>query len=126
MEGEDFVYSCDQISHVSDARPDVRHGPQPLPLHQRARCEAEEIVLFAGAEGVQGGPDGMKVDVKGNLYVTGPGGVWVYDARGQRLGVIVTPEVPANCGFGDPDAKTLYITARTGLYRVRLSVAGVK
>jgi len=78
------------------------------------------------AEGVQGGPDGMKVDVKGNLYVTGPGGVWVFDARGQRLGVIITPEVPANCGFGDPDAKTLYITARTGLYRVRLSVAGVK
>ncbi len=78
------------------------------------------------AEGVEGGPDGMAVDKQGNLYVTGPGGVWVFDSKGKTLGVIVTPEVPANCGFGDPDFKTLYITARTGLYRIRLTVAGLK
>src|SRR5215510_9889935 len=50
MEGEDFVYSCDQIRNVGDARPDVRHRAQPLPLRQGARCEAEEIVSFACAE----------------------------------------------------------------------------
>jgi gluconolactonase len=78
------------------------------------------------APNIQGGPDGMKVDVKGNLYVTGPGGVWVFDQQGKRLGVIITPEVPANCAFGDADFKTLYITARTGLYRIRLKFAGDK
>jgi sugar lactone lactonase YvrE len=70
--------------------------------------------------GAQGGPDGMKVDAQGRVFVTGAGGVWVFDATGAVLGVIETPEVPANCAFGDADGRTLYITARTSLYRVRL------
>jgi len=72
----------------------------------------------------QGGPDGMKVDRKGNLYVTGPGGLWVFDKTGQHLGTIVMSELPANCGWGDKDFRTLYMTARTGLYKIRLKVAG--
>jgi gluconolactonase len=78
------------------------------------------------AANIQGGPDGMKVDVKGNVFATGPGGVWVFDKQGKRLGVIITPEVPANCGFGDADFKTLYMTSRTGLYRIRVQFAGTK
>jgi aldose 1-epimerase len=78
------------------------------------------------AENVKGGADGMKVDRKGNLYATGPGGVWVFDKAGKVLGVIETPETPTNCGFGDKDFKTLYITARTGVYRIRLTTAGTK
>jgi len=78
------------------------------------------------ASNIQGGPDGLKVDVKGNVYITGAGGVWVFDKTGKTLGVIQTPEVPANCGFGDADFQTLYITARTGLYRIRLNVKGTK
>ena len=70
--------------------------------------------------GAQGGPDGLKVDAQGRVFVTGAGGVWVFDAKGAVLGVIETPEVPANCAFGDADGKALYITARTGLYRVRV------
>jgi gluconolactonase len=70
------------------------------------------------------GPDGMKVDVKGNLYVAGPGGVWVFDKAGQHLGTIPVPETPANCAFGDRDFKTLYITACTSIYKVRLPYAG--
>lgn len=70
--------------------------------------------------GAQGGADGMKVDAQGRAFVTGAGGVWVFDAKGTVLGVIETPETPANCAFGDADGKTLYITARTGLYRVKL------
>jgi gluconolactonase len=72
----------------------------------------------------QGVPDGMKVDRKGNLYVTGPGGVWVFDKRGKHLGTILMAELPANCGWGDVDYRTLYLTARTGLYRVRLRIPG--
>jgi gluconolactonase len=73
-----------------------------------------------GAEGV---PDGMKVDVQGNVYCAGPGGVWVFDAAGKRLGTIEPPQVPANLAWGD-DLKTLYMTARTGLYRVRTQSGG--
>lgn len=72
----------------------------------------------------EGAPDGMKVDRKGNLYVTGPGGVWVFDKTGKHLGTIAMSELPANCGWGDKDFRTLYLTARTGLYKIRLKVAG--
>jgi len=72
-----------------------------------------------------GVPDGMKVDSLGNVYGTGPGGVWVFSPEGKHLGTIKLPETPANCGWGD-DGKSLYITAVTGLYRVKLAVAGQK
>ena len=70
-------------------------------------------------------PDGMKLDVKGNLYCAGPGGVWVFSPDGAHLGTIVTPETPANCNWGD-DGRTLYITAETSLYRIRLAIEGRK
>jgi gluconolactonase len=73
-----------------------------------------------------GTPDGMKVDEKGNLYSTGPAGIWVIDPQGKHLGTLVFPEQPANLAFGDADGKTLYVTARTSLYRIRLNVAGVR
>lgn len=73
----------------------------------------------------RGAPDGLKVDVKGNVYCTGPSGVWVIAPDGKRLGIIEVPEVAANVGFGDKDFKSLYITASTGLYRIRLKNAGV-
>jgi gluconolactonase len=71
-----------------------------------------------------GSPDGMKVDAQGNLYVTGATGVWVFTPEGEHLGVVVTPERPANLAWGDADRQTLYITARTSLYRVRTLVPG--
>ena len=70
-----------------------------------------------------GVPDGLKIDVQGNIYAAGPGGVWVYSSEGKHLGTIQTPETPANCAWGD-DGKSLYITAITGLYRVKLAVPG--
>jgi len=73
-----------------------------------------------------GSPDGMKVDVEGHLYVSAAGGVWVFSDEGEHLGVIKTPEIPANCAFGDRQWKSLYITARTSLYRIRLNAPGVK
>jgi gluconolactonase len=72
-----------------------------------------------------GSPDGMKVDSEGNLYVTGATGVWVFEPDGTHLGVIVTPERPANCAWGGADRCNLYITARTSLYRVRVKVPGL-
>lgn len=73
-----------------------------------------------------GNPDGMKLDTNGNLYCTGPGGTHIFAPDGTRLGVIVTPEIPANLHWGEADARTLYITARTGLYRIRMSATGIR
>jgi gluconolactonase len=68
--------------------------------------------------------DGLKVDERGNVYVAGPGGIWVVSPEGKRLGRIAGPEQPANFTFGGDDGKTLYITARTSVYRMRLKVPG--
>jgi len=73
-----------------------------------------------------GNPDGMKVNVEGDLFVSAAGGIWVFSEQAEHLGIIRTPETPANCAWGDEDWKSLFITARTSLYRVRLSIAGVK
>lgn len=72
-----------------------------------------------------GGGDGMAMDDAGNLYVTTNTGVQVYQPNGMTWGTIPVPEVPTNCTFGDADRKTLYITARTSLYRVTLNVPGL-
>ena len=74
----------------------------------------------------EGVPDGMKVDQKGNIYGVGPGGVWILSPEGKHLGTIKPAEDPANLAWGDADSKTLYLTARTGLYRVKLNIAGIR
>jgi gluconolactonase len=71
-----------------------------------------------------GVPDGIKVDKNGNLFVTGPNGIWVWDAKGNHLGTIVTPEQPANLTWGDKDYRTLYITATTSVYRLTTKTQG--
>ncbi len=80
---------------------------------------------FAVLTEAQGGPDGMAVDVRGNLYCAA-NGILVFDPEGNHLGTIQVPEVPANCTFGGPDNRTLYITARHSLYRIRLTMPGLR
>jgi len=70
-----------------------------------------------------GVPDGMTVDLAGNIFATGPGGVWIFAPDGTHLGTIQPDEVPANVAWGD-DGYTLYMTARTGLYRIQLNTEG--
>ncbi len=74
--------------------------------------------------GRDGAPDGMKIDSQGNLYVTGPGGIHVFDPAAACLGVIKMPQGCANFCWGDDDLKSLFVTASTSLYRVRVQVAG--
>ena len=71
-----------------------------------------------------GVPDGIKVDHEGNLFVTGPKGIWVWDSQGQHLGTIEMPEQPANLAWGDSDYRTLYITATTSVYRLSTKTKG--
>lgn len=82
---------------------------------------------FAAPEAeANGTTDGMKVDADGNLYTTGPGGVWVYAPSGELLDRISVSEAPTNLAFGGPGNQTLYITARPNVYRVSVDVPGAK
>ena len=70
--------------------------------------------------------DGMKIDQRGNLYVSGPGGLGIISPEGKHLGTMVGPEHPHNFAWGDDDGKTLYLCAKTGLYRIRLNIPGIR
>jgi gluconolactonase len=82
--------------------------------------------LFGTEEGPphSGVPDGIRVDRQGNVFVTGPLGIWIWDPNGNHLGTIVMPEQPANLAWGDPDYRTLYITATTSVYRLKTKARG--
>jgi gluconolactonase len=83
------------------------------------------VFADVSAEPEEGLPDGMKIDSLGNIWTTGPGGIWVFTPQGKHIGTIKPPEQPANCAWGE-DGKTLFITANTGLYRLRTSIQGQK
>ena len=72
-----------------------------------------------------GAADGMAVDTEGNVYSTAPGGIWIFSPDSELLGIIEIPEPPANLAWGDSDKRSLYITAKSSLYRIRVSVSGV-
>ena len=86
----------------------------------------KKLLIDMSSSKEAGVPDGMKIDQKGNIYGAGPGGVWVLTPEGKHLGTIRPPENPANLAWGDADGKTLYFTAVTGLYRLRVNVAGIR
>ena len=77
--------------------------------------------MYSAEDGV---PDGMKVDRAGRVYCTGATGCWVFDASGAHLGTIKLPEVPANCAWGGPDNRTMFFTARTSVYTLRMTTPG--
>ena len=98
---------------------------------RRYRVQADDTLtdsqMFIDVNGdpAPGITDGMKVDRKGNLYESGPGGIWIISPDGKHLGTILVPELVANLVFGDSDRKTLYIAARTSVYKIRVNTAGV-
>lgn len=87
------------------------------PRNSRVLCELKTEVA--------GGPDGLKTDETGNIWVAGPGGMWVFDAKGAHLGTIPMPEAPSNCGWG-AGFRNLYVTARTSVYRLDTRVNGTR
>src|SRR6266487_5457969 len=76
--------------------------------------------------GTEDALDGLKVDKAGNLYVSGPGGLWILSPEGKHLGTIIAPKHPHNFAWGDADGKTLYLCARSGLYRMKLNIEGIR
>lgn len=83
-----------------------------------------QVFLDATKEPGEDAWDGMKIDVKGNLYLSGPGGLWIVSPEGKHLGTIVGPEHPHNLAWGGEDHKTLYLAAQTGLYRLTVNISG--
>ena len=104
-------------------------GPKKLWMRYRVKDDGmltdAKVFYDATADKRLGGPDGMKVDRTGNVYSTGPGGIWIFSPEGKPLGVILTPERAANVNWGGADRKTLYITASSSIYRVTLKVPGI-
>ena len=82
--------------------------------------------MFAEMHSAEDGvPDGMKVDTEGRIYCTGAEGVWVFEPDGTLIGIIRLPEIPANCAWGDSDYRTMYFTARSSVYRMRMKTTGI-
>jgi gluconolactonase len=104
---------------------------QPKKLWMRYRVKSDggltdaKVFYDATADTRPGAPDGMKLDTQGNVYSTGPGGVWIFSPEGKPLGVILLPERGSNVNWGGADRKTLYITASSSIYRVTLKVPGI-
>lgn len=114
--------------------PDERYlyvnNSEPKKIWMRYRVQADgtltEPKLFydATTDTRAGAPDGMKVDSEGNIYSTGPGGVWIFSPEGKALGTILISEKAANVTWAGADRKTLYITASSSIYRIHLNIAG--
>jgi gluconolactonase len=96
------------------------------PVNKDGTLGAGEVFFDASADTRLGSPDGMKVDEKGNVYSTGPGGIWIFSPSGKHLGTIDLPGSTANMNWGDANGKTLYITESDNVLRIRLNIAGVR
>jgi gluconolactonase len=91
-----------------------------------ARGAAGDVLFDMTAAPGDDAIDGLKVDREGNLFVCGPGGVWIISPAGEQLGLLKLPENPHNLAWGDEDAQTLYITALTSVYRIRTAIPGIR
>jgi gluconolactonase len=96
-----------------------------LDLDENGNMVRRRIFADMSSDELDGVPDGMKVDVEGRVYCTGPGGTWVFAPDGAPLGIIRTPEIPANLAFGGADMRTLFFTARTSVYTLRAKTPGM-
>jgi len=104
-------------------------GPQKIWMRYQVEKDGSltngKVFYDASSDKRPGGPDGMKVDSLGNVYSTGPGGIWIFSPEGKPFGVILMPERTANLNWAGSDRKTLYITASSSIYRITLKVPGI-
>ena len=111
--------------YVSNSRPDPHlhaYSVDNSGMLNDSRIVAE--MPYGNLGELSGVPDGLKLDAEGNIYVTGPGGIWVWDKYEEFLGVIELPELPANIGWGGIDNCTMFVTARTSVYTFKMTRPG--
>ena len=112
--------------YVSNSRPDPHlhaYSVDNSGMLNDSRIVAE--MPYGNLGELSGVPDGLKLDAEGNIYVTGPGGIWVWDKDEEFLGVIELPELPANIGWGGIDNCTMFVTARTSVYTFKMTRPGI-
>ena len=131
FEGDRLRLSCFDGAHafLFDARlgeDGSLAGDRVLFVQEGYTPDVERLVAFLQEHGrlEHGVPDGMKTDERGNVYCTGHGGVWVISPDGELLGVIETPEIPANVAWGGTDGLTMFVCATRSLYAVPMRVRG--
>ena len=115
-----------KILYVSNSRPDPHlhaYSVDNNGMLNDSRIVAE--MPYGNLGELSGVPDGLKLDAEGNIYVTGPGGIWVWDKYEEFLGVIELPELPANIGWGGTDNCTMFVTARTSVYTFKMTRPGI-
>jgi gluconolactonase len=119
-----IAFSPDEnILYIADSG---KHVWLKYPVNADGTVGEGTIFADANVDKTPGSPDGIRVDKNGNLYGSGPGGVWILSPEGKHLGTVKIPEVVSNVAWGDADGKTLYITASTSLYRIKLNATGVR
>ncbi len=112
--------------YVSNSRPDPHlHAYSVDSSGMLNNSRIVEEMPYGNLGELSGVPDGLKLDVEGNIYVTGPGGIWIWDKYEQFLGVIELPELPANIGWGGTDNCTMFVTARTSVYTFKMATPGI-
>lgn len=121
-----LAFSPDEKYLYVDDWDDKRKVIMRYEVHPDGTLSNGQVFLDATSEGGEDAWDGMKIDQQGNMYASGPGGLWIISPEGKHLGTIVGPEHPHNIAWGDEDGKTLYLCAKTGLYRIRLNVPGIR
>jgi gluconolactonase len=95
-----------------------------LTLDGRGEVVARRVFADMSFDQAPGSPDGIKVDVQGRVFCTGPGGIWVFTPAGEHMATIRCPEPPVNFAFGGDDLRTLYVCARSSVYSLRVKVPG--
>jgi gluconolactonase len=121
-----LAFSPDEKYFYVDDWDDKRKIIMRYEVHPDGTLSNGKVFFDATSEPGEEAWDGMKIDHQGNLYAAGPGGLWIISPEGKHLGTIVGPENPHNLAWGDEDGKTLYLCAKTGLYRIRVNTPGIR
>jgi sugar lactone lactonase YvrE len=112
--------------YVSNSRPDPHlHAYDVATDGSLSNSRIVDQMPYGPAGELDGVPDGLKLDEKGNIFSPGPGGIWIWNSKEELLGVLKLPELPANLGWGDADRRTMLVTARTSVYSLRVKTAGI-
>jgi gluconolactonase len=112
----------EQLLYVNDT---PRYHTRVFRVRPDGTLDGGEVFAEFDRERGDGRPDGMKVDARGIVYTTGPGGLWIVSPAGEILGHVRFPEKTANCAWGDDDLRSLFVCASTSIYRLRTLVEGI-